>query len=50
MRADPGRTSRQGRSAAVADHTFRTFAEDLEALGDWLASQGVTLVVMEPPA
>lgn len=27
--------------------TFRTFTADLEALADWMASEGVTQVVME---
>jgi hypothetical protein len=29
---------------------FQTFTSGLEALAEWLAGEGVTQVVMEPPA
>jgi hypothetical protein len=43
-----GPDGRGGRSQEV--RTFQTFTSGLEALAAWLAAEGVTRVVMEPPA
>lgn len=37
----------EGRERVEYKQTFPTFRADLEAMRDWLASHGVTLVVME---